>query len=118
MLALVLAAVGIYGVVSYTVARRRREIGIRMALGATARDVIGLILRGTMRPVVIGAVIGITAAAAVSGVLSSVLFGVSPADPFGIGGAALFVLAVALAAGLLAAGPAVRTDPAMTLRSE
>jgi predicted permease len=118
VLALVLAAVGIYGVVSYTVARRHREIGIRMALGASSRDVLGLVLRGTMRPVVIGAVIGITAAAAVSGVLSSVLFGVSPADPLGIGGAALFVLAVALAAGLLAAGPAVRTDPARTLRSE
>ena len=115
-LALVLAAVGIYGVVSFFVRRRFREIGIRMALGARSRDVLGLIVRQTMRPVVVGAAIGVVAAAAVSGVLSSLLFGVSPVDPAGLGGAALFVLGVALVAGVLAGRPALGSDPLSSLR--
>ena len=118
VLALVLASVGIYGVVSYAVARRYREIGVRLALGATARSVLGLILRQTMRPVVVGAAIGVAAASAMSRILSSVLFGVSPADPVGLGGAALLVLGVALAAGVMAARPATRADPTATLRCE
>ena len=118
VLALVLASVGIYGVVSYSVTRRYREIGIRMALGASARNVLGMILRQTMRPVVVGAVIGVAAASALSRLLSSVLFGVSPADPVGLGGAALLVLGVALAAGVMAARPATRADPTATLRYE
>ncbi len=118
VLALVLAAVGIYGVVSFAVARRYREIGVRLALGATANGVLGLVLRQTMRPVVAGAMIGVTAASAMSRILSSVLFGVSPADPVGLGGAALLVLGVALAAGVMAARPATRADPTATLRSE
>jgi predicted permease len=118
VLALVLAAVGIYGVVSYSVTRRYREIGIRMALGAQARDMLTMIFRRTMRPVIIGAIIGVIAAGALSRVLSSVLFGVSPADPIGLGGAALLVLAVALAAGVAAAVPATRAHPTTTLRHE
>jgi hypothetical protein len=118
VLALVLASVGIYGVVAFAVSRRLREIGIRMALGANARDVLVTILRQAMRPVVIGALIGIAAASAVSRVLSAALFGVSPADPVGLGGSALLVLGVALAAGLLAAQPATRADPTATLRYE
>ncbi len=118
LLALLLASVGIYGVVAYSVSMRYREIGIRMALGARARDVLGMILRQTMRPVVIGAIIGFAAAAALSRILSSVLFGVSPADPIGLGGAALLVLSVAFAAGILAARPATQTDPTTTLRHE
>jgi predicted permease len=118
VLALVLASVGIYGVVSYSVTRRYREIGIRMALGATAGNLLGMMLRQTMRPVVIGAVIGVAAASAMSRILSSVLFGVSPADPVGLGGAALLVLGVALAAGVMAARPATRADPTATLRRE
>ena len=117
-LALVLASVGIFGVVAYFVSRRFREIGIRMALGATARDVVGLILRRTMRPVVIGAVIGVGAAVAVSGILSSMLFGVSPVDAIGLGGTTLFVLAVAVAAGALPARRAARVDPVTTLHYE
>jgi predicted permease len=116
LLALVLASVGIYGVVSYAVTKRYREIGIRVALGADARHVLGLILRQTMRPVAIGAAIGLAAAIGVSGILSGVLFGVSPADPIGLGGAALFVLGVAVAAGVLAAAPATQADPTATLR--
>jgi hypothetical protein len=118
LLALVLASVGIYGVVSFAVIRRYREIGIRMALGATALDALRTILRQALRPVVIGGAIGIAAASAVSRVLSSVLFGVSPADPIGLGGAALLVSLVALAAGVIAAGPVTRTDPTATLRHE
>jgi predicted permease len=117
-LALVLAAVGIYGVVSYSVTRRYRELGIRVALGARARDLLVMILGRTMRPVVIGAVAGLVAAVALSRILSSALFGVSPADPIGLGGAALLVLGVAFAAGLLAALPATRADPTTTLRYE
>jgi putative ABC transport system permease protein len=118
VLALVLASVGIYGVVSYAVTRRYREIGIRMALGAGTANVLRMILRQTMRPVIVGAVIGVAAASALSSVLSSVLFGVSTADPVGFVGAALLVLGVALAAGVMAARPATRTDPTATLRHE
>ena len=117
VLALTLAAVGIYGVVSYTISGRYREIGIRLALGATAQSVLTMVLRQTMRPVIIGGAIGVTAAIATSRILSSVLFGVSPADPIGLGGAAMFVLGVALVAGVIAARPATRTDPTATLRS-
>jgi macrolide transport system ATP-binding/permease protein len=118
VLALVLAAVGIYGVVSSAVGGRYREIGVRRALGASTTSVLGLILRQTMRPVLVGAAIGAAAASAMSGVLSGVLFGVSPIDPLGLGGAALVVATVALVAGVIAASPAVRADPSATLRSE
>jgi ABC-type antimicrobial peptide transport system permease subunit len=118
LLALVLAAVGIYGVVSYAVTRRFREIGIRMALGASRRHLLHMILRHTFRPVVAGAAIGVAAAGATSRVLSGVLFGVSPTDPIGLGGAALFVLGIALVSAALAAMPAIGAAPTATLRSE
>jgi predicted permease len=118
VLALVLAAVGVYGVVAYAVGRRAREIGIRIALGAGARSVVGLMLKRTMRPVVIGAVVGVAAAAGVSRVLSSVLFGVSPADPIALIGAPLVVATVALAAAALPARRAARFDPSRTLHYE
>jgi hypothetical protein len=117
-LALVLSAVGIFGVVAHFVGRRTREIGIRIALGAKARDVVGLILRRTMRPVAIGAMIGVAAAVAASGILSNVLFGVSPIDAVGIGLAVAFVLGVGLVAGLLPARRAARVDPITTLHYE
>ncbi|HEX5108082.1 MAG TPA: ABC transporter permease [Vicinamibacterales bacterium] len=118
VLALVLASVGIYGVVSYSVTGRYREIGVRMALGATPQNVLAMILRQTMRPVIAGAAVGVAGASAMSGVLTSVLFGISPADPIGLGGGALLLLGVALAAGFAAARPATRTDPTATLRNE
>jgi predicted permease len=118
VLALVLAAVGIFGVVAHFIGRRTREIGIRMALGAKARDVVGLILRRTLRPVAIGAAIGVAAAIAVSGILSNVLFGVSPVDAAGIGFAVAFVLGVGLVAGLLPARRAARVDPMAALHHE
>jgi predicted permease len=117
-LALVLASVGIYGVVAYAVGRRTREIGIRIALGANARSVVALILKRTMRPVVIGATIGLAAAVGVSQVLSSVLFGVSPVDPVALLGALLVVAGVAFAAGTLPARRAARVDPSRTLHYE
>jgi predicted permease len=118
IVALVLAAVGVYGVVAYAVGRRVREIGIRMALGASARSVLALMLRRTMRPVVVGAVIGIVAALGISRILSSVLYGVSPLDPIGIGAATLFVSIVALTAAVLPARRAARVDPMATLHYE
>jgi ABC-type antimicrobial peptide transport system permease subunit len=80
--------------------------------------VLGMVLRQTMRPVVAGAALGMAAAIAVSIILSSLLLGVSPADPTGIGSAALFVLVIAFAAGVLAARPATQADPTVALRYE
>jgi len=117
-LALALAAVGIYGVVSYNVGRRAREIGVRMALGARAGQVLTLILQQTMRPVVVGALLGILAAAGVGRVVSSVLFGVDPVDPLGLGAGIVFVLSVALAAGAIAGRKATRVEPLRVLREE
>jgi len=118
LLALTLGAVGIYGVVAYFVGRRTREIAIRVALGARPGNVLAMILRRTMRPVVVGAIIGLAGALAVSRVLSSVLFGVSPFDPIGIGVATVFVLGVAFAAGLLPGRTAVRQPPLTALHYE
>ncbi|HEX7237292.1 MAG TPA: ABC transporter permease [Gammaproteobacteria bacterium] len=117
-LALVLASVGIYGVVAYAVGRRAREIGIRMALGASAGSIVGLMLHRTMRPVVVGAAIGLVAALGASQIISSKILGVSPADPLALLGAALVVTAVAFAAGALPARRAARLDPSKTLHYE
>lgn len=117
-LALILASVGVYGVVAFAVHRRLREIGIRMALGANERSILALMLKRTLRPVVVGALIGVVVTTAFTRVLSSVLFGVSPFDPVGMGGAALFVASVAVATAVLAALPATRSDPLISLRYE
>lgn len=117
-LTLALASIGVFGVVSYVVSRRSREIGIRLALGAKNREVLRAILQRTLQPVVIGAVLGSIGAVAVSGVLSSVLFGVSPVDPLGIGGAVVLVLAVASLASVLPVRRGLRLDPMATLRNE
>ncbi|HJR68805.1 MAG TPA: ABC transporter permease [Gammaproteobacteria bacterium] len=116
--ALVLAAVGIYGVVAYSVGRRVREIGVRIALGAATRDVVALVLKQQMRPVAIGAAIGLAAALAVSRILSSVLFGVSPTDGVALLAAVLVVVGVGLAAGILPARRASRVDPNVVLHYE
>jgi predicted permease len=118
LLALSLAAIGIYGVVAYVVSRRQREIGVRMALGAGTRDVQRLILRQTLRPVAIGTIVGITAAALVVRLLRSVLFGVSPYDPLAFVGPTLLMLAVAMAAAFVPTRRAVRVDPISVLRAE
>jgi hypothetical protein len=118
VVALALAAVGIYGVVAYAVGRRVREIGVRIALGAATRDVVMMVLKQQMRPVAIGAAVGIVAALAVSRVLSSVLFGVSPTDGVALLAAVLVVAGVTLAAGVLPARRASRVDPNTVLRYE
>jgi len=118
LLALGLAAIGIYGVVSYVVSRRKREVGVRIALGADARDVQGLILRQTLRPVVIGVPVGVAMAAAIVQVLRSVLFGVSPYDPVAFVGAPILMLAIAAAAAFLPTRSATRIDLISVLRSE
>jgi predicted permease len=118
LLALLLALVGVYGVVSYVVSRRRRELGIRLALGATARDVRQLMVRQTYRPIAIGAGIGIAAAAAASRALESALFGISPFDPIAFIGAVLFLVGVAEAATVLPIRGALKVDPVTTLRHE
>jgi putative ABC transport system permease protein len=118
LLALVLAAVGIYGVVAFVVSRRMREMGIRMILGAALGDVRRLILRQTLRPVVAGLIAGMAGAAAVSRVLESVLYGVSPLDPVSFVTAPLLLLIIAIAAGLAPTRRLLAIDPAAVLRRD
>ena len=117
-LGLLLAAVGVYGVVSYAVSRRTREIGIRMTLGADGRDVMSLMLRQSMRPVVIGGAIGIAGCAGVSWVLSGMLFGVSARDPIAFVLVPTFLLGVALLASYVPARRATKVNPIVSLRYE
>jgi predicted permease len=117
-LGMLLACIGVYGVVSYAVSRRVREIGIRMTLGADAREVKRLILRQAMRPVVLGALIGIAGCAAVSQVLKSMLFGISAHDPVAFVAVPLVLLAVALVASYIPARRATKVDPMIALRYE
>jgi putative ABC transport system permease protein len=117
-LALVLASIGVYALVSYAVNLRIREVGIRIALGANTRQVLALVLRQNGRPVIVGAVVGVLGCVLVAQLLSGLLFGVSTLDPIALGGATAFVLGVALAAALLPARRAMRVDPMTSLRYE
>ena len=116
--ALALALVGVYGVVAYAVGRRMREIGVRIALGAGRRDVVALVLTKTMRPVLVGAAIGLLLGLGLSRVLESVLFGVSPLDPLGMLAALLVVVGGAVVAGVVPARRASRADPNAVLHYE
>jgi predicted permease len=116
--ALLLTALGIYGVVAFVVGRRRREIGVRMALGARPRDALRLVLRQGMKPVAIGCVAGLAGSLAVSRLVASQLYGISPADPLTLGGAMALLLAAALLACWLPARRAARVDPMEALRTE
>jgi predicted permease len=113
---LLLAAMGVYGVMAYVVTQRTKEIGIRMTMGAQRSDVLQLILTQAMRPVAAGVAIGLAASAGVSRVLASLLYGVSPLDPVIFIGVALFLSAIALLAGLVPAQRASRLDPMSALR--
>jgi putative ABC transport system permease protein len=116
--ALLLAALGIYGVVGYSVARRRQELGIRMALGARGSDLRNLVMRQGMSPVVVGWAAGILAALAAGGVIRSLLFGVTAQDPLTIASVTLVVLVTAALACYLPARRATKVDPMVALRYE
>jgi putative ABC transport system permease protein len=113
---LLMAVIGLYGVIAYMAVQRTQEIGVRMALGADRRDILRLIFSEGMRLVALGSVMGILAALAASRVLKSLLFHVGPHDPVSFVGVALLLVAVALAATLLPARAAMRTDPMAALR--
>jgi predicted permease len=118
LLALTLACVGLYGVMSYDVARRTNEIGIRMALGAQRRDVVGLVMSQTMLLVVIGVVIGLSAALWATRLIATLLYGLTPNDPLTMALASLLLLTVAALAAYLPAHRASRVDPMEALRHE
>jgi ABC-type antimicrobial peptide transport system permease subunit len=118
VLGLVLALVGLYGVVAFITSQRTHEFGVRLALGANRNDILALVLKEGLRLVGLGLVAGLCIALAGSGLLGSFLFGVSPRDPLTFAGLATLLAVVALAACLIPAWRATRIDPLATLRTE
>jgi putative ABC transport system permease protein len=118
VVALVLAGVGIYGVMAYAVSRRTREIGLRMALGARAQDVMRLVLGQAMGVTLLGIAVGLGGALALRRIVASMLFGVGPGDPATLLMVAVMLAVVALAAGYVPARRAARVDPSIALRAE
>lgn len=116
--AVTLAAVGVYGLVSFTVAQRSREIGLRMALGARGWRVVGEVVAGGLGLGALGVAVGLAGAGALSRLVASLLFGTSPLDPLALAGAAVVLLACCAAALVLPARRAAAVDPAETLRAE
>ncbi len=116
IIALVMAAVGLYGVISYSVSQRTREVGIRMALGAGQTDVVALVVRDGVGAIAVGIVIGVIGSVAAARVIANQLFGITPHDTITYGGAALVLLFVGLVASYLPARRAAQVDPARTLR--
>jgi ABC-type antimicrobial peptide transport system permease subunit len=114
---LLLAAIGIYGVIGYFVSRRTQEIGVRMALGATRADVVRLVVGQAAGPLAAGLVLGVMASLALTGVLRAQLFGVTARDPWSLAGAALLLAVVGLIASLIPARRAASIDPTRALRS-
>jgi ABC-type antimicrobial peptide transport system permease subunit len=118
ILALVLAGIGVYGVMSYAVARRTQEVGIRMALGARRTQVLGMVIRDGMRAIAVALAAGIVIAAAATRLLASQLFGISTIDPLTFATVPLLLGVVALVACYLPALRASRVDPIVALRAE
>src|SRR5437868_4060614 len=118
VLALVLSAIGVYGIMAYSVKRRTREMGIRMALGAQPRDVMGLVVGEGMRLSVAGLVIGLGVAFAATRLMTKLLYGVTPSDPVAFGVVALVLVAVALVASAIPAMRRVRGDATVALRGD
>jgi putative ABC transport system permease protein len=117
-LALVLAALGLYGVVAYSVSQRTTELGVRVALGAQPGDILSLVVSHAAGLALIGLAIGIGLSFAGSRLIARFLFGVTPADPVTLAAVSFVILAVALAAALVPALRAAQVDPAVALRSE
>ena len=117
-LALVLAAIGIFGLTAYSVSRRTRELGIRRALGARESDVVALVLRDGMHVIMLGAFVGVLLGAAATRVFASLLFGMSPIDPLAYGGVAVVLVIVAAIACFVPARRAAKVDPLIALRAE
>jgi ABC-type antimicrobial peptide transport system permease subunit len=117
-LAVVLGAIGLYGVLAYLVAQRTNEIGIRIALGATRREVLRLVVRNGMRMTFAGLSLGIVAAFGFTRVLAGLLFGVKPTDAFTFGLVAILLSGVAMLACYIPARRATRVDPIVALRYE
>jgi putative ABC transport system permease protein len=117
-LALTLTAVGLYASLSYTLSQRRREFGVRMAIGATRFDLVRLVVQRGMTPVLIGLFIGMGVSAGVARVMRTLLFGVSPLDPVSFLTAPAVLVPVAVVACLLPAVRAGRVDPMTALRCE
>jgi len=115
---LVLAAIGTYGVVSYTTAQRTFEIGVRVALGASRGSIFGLVIRQSLELVIAGIGLGALAALALSRLLSSYLYGITPQDPMTFLAVAGLLVCIALAAGFLPARRATKVDPIVALRYE
>jgi putative ABC transport system permease protein len=118
VLALLLAAVGVYGVTSYAVSLRTREIGVRMALGADARSTVGLVLRRSMVTTMAGIALGWVGAVGVARSMSALVYKVRPADPVTLGGVAVLLVVIAMAASAVPARRAARIDPMAALRQE
>src|SRR6185503_13274788 len=117
-LALALASIGLYAVMAHSVSQRVREFGVRMALGATARDILGLVFKQGMWQLAAGMLVGLLAAGAVTRVLSTLLIGVTPADPLSFASAALVLAFAGVLGCAIPDVHALRVDPVVALRNE